>query len=92
MELVQETMVDRREDDANAGDKSDSAKQRIAAGEKFASGGLNWSERAHAGEDHRGVRKRVEPRQLFEIMISNHANAERGQNYRCAENGATRQT
>lgn len=76
MKLVKESMIDGREHDANARDKSDSAEKRIAPGEKFARIGLDRRERAHAGKYHRGIRERVQPRKFFEIVITGHPDAE----------------
>lgn len=52
MKFMQEAMKDWSEHDANARDKSDAAEERIAAGEEFACGGLDWGERAHTRKNH----------------------------------------
>jgi len=89
MEFVQEAMKNRGEDNADARDESDPAKERVTTGEKFAARCLNGRERAHARQNHRGVREGIQPRKFLEVVVSSHADAKCPKDNSQAENGAT---
>ena len=69
---MQEAMINRRKNNADAGNERDPAEQRIATRKEFACHRLDGRERTHAGKNHRRVRKRVQPRESFEIMVTGH--------------------
>ncbi len=73
MELMEEAMVNGSEDDSDARDESDTAEKGITAGENLSRRALKRVERPHAGKNHRGIRERIQPRELFKIMIAGHS-------------------
>src|SRR5882672_10819996 len=74
---MQQPVPDGREDDSGHADEQQAAEQRVAAREKFPRWSFQRSERPHAGENHRRIGKRVEPRKMFEKMVTRHSKAKR---------------
>jgi hypothetical protein len=57
VKAMEEPVVDRSENDTDAGDEGQPAEQSVAPGEKFAGVGLKGSQRAHSRKDHGSVRE-----------------------------------
>ena len=75
MKLVQETEHDRGHDNADDRNERQSTEQGVTTGEQFAGIGLQSDRRPHPGQNHRGVEEGVNPGQLLQEVIANHANA-----------------
>lgn len=67
---MKEAVYDRREYDAGDTQKRDAAVDRIATGKYFTALSLDRRERPHAGKDHGGIHKGINPRQVFIMMVS----------------------
>lgn len=76
MEFVDEAVEKRGKDNGNDGDKDEAAKQRVDARENFPGVGIQISQGAHAGEDHRSIRESIRPRHLLQDVVAEHANEE----------------
>lgn len=70
MELMQEPMVHRREEDRGKGEKRDTAEKRVERGKQFPGICIQVIDRPHPGEDHRGVQKGIDPMEVSQKMIS----------------------
>src|SRR5262252_2677410 len=77
MKLVQEPMKDGGKNDCDTRKKCQSAEERITPGKDFAGIGLQRCEWSHTGENHRRVRKCIQPTQVFQKMIPCHSKPER---------------
>ena len=73
VDLVERPLEHGRQDDARGRDQGEAAVQGVRAGEQLAAGGLERGQRAHAGEDHRGVGEGVDPAHAFEVSIAENA-------------------
>lgn len=69
-------MEDRCEHHANTREKCHAAEQRVTTGKDFSRRGLEFAQRAHAGEDHGGIGKGIDPIHVLEDMVAQHADAE----------------
>jgi len=67
---MKEAVDDRREYDAGDAQKRDAAVNRIATGKYLAASSPDRRERPHAGKDHGGIHKGINPRQVFIMMVS----------------------
>src|SRR5690348_9026481 len=68
---VEGSMDEWREDHGSGRDERDAAVDGVTAGKQFSGTRFQRRERTFAGEEHRGVEKRIEPRQTFEQAITN---------------------
>jgi hypothetical protein len=75
VKLVQKSMKDRTEDQARDTDQGKPTVESIKRSEQLAGARLHWIHRAHPAENHRRVQERIDPQQVFEIVVA--ANAER---------------
>ena len=67
---MQEPVDDRCEQDGRRGQEGDAAVQRVKRREHFPGRGPEHIDRPHAGQDHRGVERRVQPGEPLCIMIA----------------------
>jgi len=77
--MVQEAMDNRDKDDARDHDDRQAAVEGIQSGKQFPRTCLEWSQGAHAGKNHRGVGKRIQPGQRFTPVISRHTDRQGGE-------------
>jgi len=77
---MEEAVHHRRENDAHACDERQPAEQRVAAGKNLPGVRLRLRQRPHAGQNHRRVFKRIQPRQSVKVMITEHPDTQRAQN------------
>ena len=91
MELVQEAVQHRREHDSHARDECQPAEQGIAAGKNLPGVRLRLRHRSHARQNHRRIFKRIQPRQLVEMMIAQNADAQREANDAACQRKVSRQ-
>lgn len=70
MEVMQEAMIDGRDDDGDHRQESESTIKRVKGGEEFGRGGRHGIDRAHAGENHRRVQESIVPGELAKIAIA----------------------
>ena len=63
VEVVEDAVEDGGQDDAHRGEEDHAAEKGVGGGEELRGGILHRVDRAHAGQDHRGVQEGVEPRQ-----------------------------
>ena len=87
MEPMQKSPEDRRHDKRDDGNQGKPTVERIETGKQFAAAGFHLIDRSHAREYHRGVRKRINPRQVFAVVISAHPDKERCRDDAEAEQG-----
>lgn len=80
MELVQEAVQHRREQDPHARDERQPAEQGVAAGKNLPRVRLPLRHRPHARQDHRRIFKRIQPRQPVKMVIAQNADAQRETN------------
>ena len=73
---MEKPVKDRCDDDPGNDHEDEAAEQGIAGSEQFACGGVQFIDGTHAAEDHRGVQNRVDPRQVFDGVIADHANSQ----------------
>jgi hypothetical protein len=73
VKCVEHTMHDGGEDDAGGHDQRQAAVEGIAPRECIAAGGLERFKRPRPGQDHGGIRKRVEPGHPFQEVMAGHA-------------------
>src|SRR5205085_796214 len=66
-----------RDEDARNRDEDEAAEERVEGGEDLADVVLEVADRPHSRKDHRGVQERVNPGELREVMVAEHAHAER---------------
>ena len=64
------------EDDANAAEESNAAKEGVAAGKEFSGVGLDGRDRSHAGKNHGGIQESIEPGEVFKKMVAGNADTE----------------
>src|SRR5678815_4104753 len=77
MELVQAAVHHRLQDEPGDDQHREAAVDRVEACEHLAAGALRLFERPHAREDHGGVLECIEPAQVFETVIAQHADGQR---------------
>ncbi len=78
-------MKDRSKGNPCNRNKVEPAVERVEAGEEFAIRGLHRLEWPHAGENHRRVGKGVDPIHVLEMMIAEHASADRKADQKTAQ-------
>ena len=76
MENMKQPVDDRREEHRRHAEEGDAAVQDIETGEELGTIRCHLHHGAHAGEDHGGHVKAVEPRQPGGAMVADHAHAE----------------
>ena len=77
METVQDSVDDRREDDAHDNQEHQPGIKCVGPREELAGGSTRRVDRPHATQKHRGVQKGVHPGQLDQNVIPQHAQKER---------------
>lgn len=91
MEFVQEAVEDGGENQTDAGQKGHTTKQRVAAGEDFSAGSLEFAHGPHARENHGGIGKGIDPLHPFQKMVSDHADDQREKHHTNSKRGAARE-
>jgi hypothetical protein len=82
-------MYHRRENDACRQDDNKTAIKGVYTREEFASVCLRLFNGTHAPKNHRGVQERIDPRESFENVISEHPDKEGPYNQPKAKRSAT---
>ena len=77
MEVMQEAVKDRCDQQRSAGQKNDTAEQCVRGFKKFPADGLDRIHRPHTCENHRGVHQRIAPAETRTEMISQDPEAQR---------------
>jgi hypothetical protein len=88
VEAVEDPVGDRGEEDACGDDDDEAAVEGVAACEELACGGERRVYRAHAAEEHGGVEEGVGPVEVFEVVVSEHADGEGGGDEECGDAAA----
>ena len=76
VEAMQHAVKDRRQHEAGGDDDDETGQDRVGTGEDFSRLGLEFADRAHAGQDHRGIHIGIGDRHALEIRIARHADGE----------------
>ena len=92
MELVEEPVEGRRNNDAETREERQAAEQRVTAGKNLAAIGLQRRHRPHPGQNHRRIDEGIHPRHWLKGPVTNHANAERERDDQQTDARAPRQT
>src|SRR3954470_14232968 len=91
VKLVEETMEDRREKNARDEQDSEAAVKGIQAGKELAAEAERLMHRAHAAQKHGGVEESVDPAQILEQAVADHADEQRDHNQHKRDGAAVRQ-
>lgn len=92
MKLVQHAMKDGRQYQAGSKDEHQPRIQRVESG-KGLPGIRSWCiHRPHAAEQHGAVQEGIDPRQIFIVMVTNHAEQEGTQQKRDGTRNVQRET
>ena len=85
MKFVQRPVHDRRQNDSRHSDQHQAAEQGVATREYFSGIRLQRCDRPHAGQNHRRVLKGIHPAQVFNEMITRHADAQSDRDQRLTQ-------
>ena len=85
---MKKTVQDRRDDNSGHDHEYETAKQRVARSEQLACIGVQCIDRAHPAKDHRSVQNGVYPLQLFDGVITKHADSQCNDNENSGESHA----
>lgn len=70
MKLVKQPVNEGSQDHGHHREKNNTAVESVERRKQFTSCGRYRIDRPHAGENHGGIQKRVDPRQIGEVVIS----------------------
>jgi len=84
-------MKDRREHKTGDANQGKPTIERVKRSEQLAHASLHRIHRTHATENHRSVEERIDPRQVFEIVVAAYADRKRAEDYGAANRAPSEQ-
>ena len=92
MELVQEPVDHRRDQNRHRTEKSDAAEESVCGSEDLGGVRLHLVDRTHPRQDHRSVEQGVDPREASNPVIAERSERQRSSDEHKCQNQAARQT
>lgn len=76
MQLMQETMNDRGEEQRGGGEEGNAAEDGVARGKKLSRVGRHRRDRSHTSQNHTRIEQGIEPGQFRDVVVAGHTKEE----------------